>query len=119
AVVGDQEGAAADDEEADGAAPDLGAGRVDHEAGHEVLVAAAGASAGERDAHDLVAGAQGAVPGAVEGDEGVAAVGGGERGPGVEAAAERGGVRLEEDVGDDRLGDQVGAGAAHARLDVA
>ena len=53
---------------------------VDHEAGQEILVLAGRDAVLEEHAHDLVARAAGAVPGAVEGREDVAAVLGRERG---------------------------------------
>src|SRR5580704_11121278 len=60
------------DGDADRAAPDLRI--VDHEAGGEILVLARRRAVLHQDADDLVAGAFGAIPGAVLGGENVAAV---------------------------------------------
>ena len=71
AVVGDQQRAVRRDRDADRAAPDVPV--VDDEAGHEVLVFAAGvAGLVQRDANQLVADADRAVPRAVFGGEDVA-----------------------------------------------
>src|SRR5947207_1288413 len=99
AVFGDDEGAVFGDGDSDGASPDLFVG--DDKAGHEVFVLAGGfAGWVEAEADDLVAGAARAVPGAVEGDERVAAVLGGEHRTVVEGDLEGGGVGLDEDVGE-------------------
>ena len=108
--------------DADRAAPDGFV--VEDEACQEVLVAAYRLAVFEMDADDFVAGALGAVPGAVEGDEGVAAVVWRERcgaglGLWVERHLEWGGVGLNEDVGGGDLGGQVGAFVAVALVFVA
>ncbi len=75
AVVGDVEAAVVAYGDADGPAPDLAVGG--DEAGEEVVVLAGGVAVFHGDEDDFVAGAVGAVPGAVLGGEGIAVVGGG------------------------------------------
>src|SRR6266508_1575066 len=101
AVVGDEEGAVLRDGYADGASPDVSFRR--HEAGQEVLVLSRRDAVPEGDADDLVSGALLPVPGAVLSGEDVAGVFGGKLASRVEDHLERSGVRLEEDVGYERL----------------
>src|SRR5688572_7979878 len=65
AIVGDQQGAVLRHGYAYGTAPDVADAGVGDEAGEEVFVTAGGLPVLEADAHDLVAGARGTVPGAV------------------------------------------------------
>ena len=117
-VVGDVEGAVGAGSDADGASPDFAIG--EDEAGEEVLIVAGGvAGLVERDADDFIAGAGGAVPGAVFGGEDVALVLGGELGAVVKGHFQRGVVGLEEDVGVDEFGLQLGVGAGVAGILVA
>src|SRR5271163_1859650 len=73
-VVGDEQTAILGDGDAYGATPHLAV--LGDETGQEVFVAAIGVAAVHGDADDLIAGAVGAVPGAVFGGEGVAVIGG-------------------------------------------
>src|SRR5579862_8481310 len=89
---------------------------VGDETDQEILVLAGRLSVLEDQAHDLVAGALGAVPGAVQGEEGVAFVCGGKRAGLVENHAKRRGMRLDQDVGDRDLVGEVGSLALAARV---
>src|SRR5258708_27719581 len=116
AVVADQHRAVSEHEDADGPAPSLAVHLAQHPAGEEIVVATGGAAVLHRDADDLVAGAPGAVPRSVQGDEEVAAKLRREHRAIVEGDAERGGVRLDQKGRRDCLGDEVGTLAAAARL---
>src|SRR5258706_1218883 len=96
AVVADQHRAVGEHEDANGSAPYLAARLVEHPAGEEIVVATGGPAVLHRDADDLVASAQGAVPRSVQGDEEVAAVLGWEHRALVEGDAERSGVSLDQ-----------------------
>ena len=72
AVVGDEQAAVFGDGDAYWAAPDLAV--FGDETGEEVFVAAVGVAVVHGDANDFVAGAVGAVPGAVFGGKGVAVI---------------------------------------------
>src|SRR6202451_3551914 len=87
------------------AAPDLRI--VDHEAGGEILVFARRRAVPHRYADDLVAGAFGAIPGAVLGGEDVAAIFGRELRGVIERHAERRRMGLEQHVRDGDLVLQV------------
>ena len=89
---------------------------LDPEAGDEGLVMGRRTAVLERHAGDHVAARLGRIPRAVQRDEGVAAVFGGELRAVVEDQAERRRVRFEQQVGHDGRGDQIGPLRTQARL---
>src|SRR5437763_263834 len=95
AVVGDQQRAVAEHEEAGGAAPDASARLIRHPADDEIVVAAGRMAVLEWNTNDFVAGAARAVPRAVQSDEGAAAIFRREHRAVVEGDADRGRVRLD------------------------
>ncbi len=113
-VLGDQQCPVLVDGHADRAAPDLRI--VDHEAGGEILVFAGRRAVLHDHADDLVAGAFGAVPGAVFGGENVAAVLRRELRRVIERHAERGRMGLDEHVRDGDLVLEIRPLAAMTRV---
>src|SRR5271156_4417810 len=97
-VVGDEQAAVLGDGAAYGSAPHLAV--FCDETGEKVLEASIGMAAVHRDADDLIAGAVGAVPGAVFGGEGVAVILLGKLTSGrIKGHLERRHVRLDEHIG--------------------
>src|SRR5271166_3576532 len=107
AIVGDEQAAVFGDRDAYRPAPDLAV--IGDEAGEEVFVAAVGAAVVHGDVNDFVAGAVGAVPGAMFRSKGVAVkllrklfllVG-------IKDHLERGHMGLDEDIGSNNLGGEI------------
>src|SRR6266481_7855211 len=118
AVIGDKQRAIRGHGDADGASPDVAV--VYYKPGDEVLVLAAGtAGLVHGDANHFIAGADGAVPGAVFGGEDIAAIFSGKLGAFIEGDFERSIVGLEEYVRNDCLVFQFGVLAVVARILVA
>src|SRR5208337_3466485 len=113
-VVGDEEGAVACDGDVDRAAPDTGV--AGHEADKKILIDPCRAAVRHEKPDDLVAGALRPVPRAVEGDERVAPVFGGELSSLVERDPERGRMRLEQRVGNANFSGEIGPLALVARV---
>src|ERR1700733_563076 len=104
-VFGNQQRAVLVHRNPDRAAPDFGI--ADHEAGGEIVIFAGRRAVFDDDADDFVAGAFGPIPRAMLGGENVAAIVRRELRGVIERHAERGGVRLDEDVGNGDLVLQV------------
>src|SRR6202140_1372132 len=109
AVIAEQQGAVLREGNLDGASPDIL--MIGDEADHKILVLAGGFAIFEGEADDLVAGPQGAIPRAVQGNEGIAFPACGELTALVEGKPERCGVRLEQHVRDCDLAFEVGTRA--------
>src|SRR5579863_3596399 len=118
-IEGDQQGAVGGGGYAYGTAIDQTFAGVGDEAGEERNRIGGRLAILEGDESDLIAGALGAVPGAVLGDESAAVVAGRELFAAVESELKRSDVGAKKDIGDYGLGDQVGFRREHARVHVA
>src|SRR5450759_2180497 len=111
AVFRDQQAAVGQLQDGDGAAPNFALVRPNHPAGEDFAQGAGRLPILEGDEGDGLADAHGAVPGAVEGEEGAALVFLGELLTGVEDEIQHGDVRAKLDVALNRFGHQVRAHA--------
>src|SRR5690606_7177537 len=102
--IGDQQAAIGGDRKPDRAAPDMRGARLPRfntETCREILIIAKRAAIFKWHPDDLVAGRHGGVPRSLERDEGIAPIFFRELRARIEGKAERGRMRLEEDIGQD------------------